>query len=59
MHPIEANEPTEQMLIIDPTDPNDKNDPTDPPDIKLPIQKKHIKLKALRTDAKENTENEE
>ena len=56
MHPIDANDPIEHILIIEPIDPNDRKDMVDKPDIILPkLRAANILLK-LNTDAKESTD---
>ena len=54
MQPMDAKEPTDIILIIDPIDPKDKNEPTENPAATLPILIKQRALPKLTRDAKEN-----
>ena len=51
---MDAKDPIEQILIIEPTEPNDKNDPIEKPAIKLAMHARANTLFKLVTEAIEN-----
>lgn len=56
MHPIDANDPIEHILITEPIDPKDRKDKVDKPAIILPKLRAANILIKLKKDEKESTD---
>ena len=43
LHPMDANDPTDMILMKDPTHPKERNEPTENPDNMHPMQARHAR----------------